>query len=191
VRLESRFLTLLIGCALCTPSQAQSLANAGFDTDLAAWSNPFDRPVAWDPLDATGDPDSGSARVSHPLPGNGGIALALGQCMPVLANQRYRVGAWAQLVAEPPPNVTGELIVRMHATADCSDVAFTAYDVAYTIGTTWERIQGVVPPTALAGSLQVWLGVGKPTGVDETISARFDDVFVIPLPLFVNGFESP
>jgi len=40
-------------------ADAAPVVNAGFDTDLAGWSNPFGRPAAWDPLDSPdclGDP---------------------------------------------------------------------------------------------------------------------------------------
>ena len=171
------------------PGAAFALDNAGFDTDLSVWSNLFNRPVRWDPADASGDPASGSALVDNPFPGNGGAMIALLQCEVVIPNQTYRFGTRAQMLPDAPAGATAEVIASFFMSSDCSDAPLVTYFGASTAATDWNRISGQALANPDAGSIRVSLAVGKEAGVDELASARFDDVFLTMTPLFRSGFE--
>jgi hypothetical protein len=173
------------------PLRVNAVENAGFATDLSSWNNFFGHPAAWDPTDASGNPASGSARISNPFPGNGGALFVLGQCEVAIPNQSYRFGARAQLLAGSAPGVAAEIVASFHLSSDCSDTPLVSHFGSGSYATTWERITGFAPANAQAGSIRVWIALSKEAGVDSVESARFDDVFLTLTPVFRDGFESP
>ena len=173
------------------PLRVNAVENAGFATDLSSWNNFFGHPAEWDPADASGNPASGSARISNPFPGNGGALLVLGQCEVAIPNQAYRFGARAQLLAGSSPGVAAEIVASFHLSSDCSDAQLISHFGTGSYATTWEPITGFAPANAQAGSIRVWIALSKEAGVDSVESARFDDVFLTPTPVFRDGFESP
>jgi hypothetical protein len=187
-----RVRALAIPIALAAlPARAHAVENAGFATDLSSWNNFFGHPAEWDPADASGNAASGSARISHPFPGNGGALLVLGQCELAIPNQSYRFGARAQVLEGAPAGVAAEIVASFHLSSDCSDKPLVNHFGTGSYATTWERISGFAPANAQAGSIRIWIALSKEAGVDSVESARFDDVFLTPTPLFRDGFESP
>jgi hypothetical protein len=189
----ARRIRALVALAALTalPLSAQAVENAGFATDLSSWNNFYGHPAQWDPADASGNPASGSARISNPFPGNGGALLVLGQCEVAIPNQSYRFGARAQLLAGSSPGVAAEVVASFHLSSDCSDSQLISHFGTGSLATTWERITGFAPANAQAGSIRIWIALSKEAGVDSVESARFDNVFLTPMPVFRDGFESP
>lgn len=185
-----RYAAVLACLLISTPAVA--LQNPGFDSDLSSWTNPFDRPVAWDPVDASGDPGSGSANVGNPIvPGNGGALVILAQCVAANPNQGYRFGGLAQLLPDSVGLAAAGLIANTHSSPDCSGAPVQSHFGSFIFGTTWEPVEGLVPAAPETASIRLWLTVSKSTGVNVTTFARFDDLFLVEAPLFTDGFESP
>ncbi len=149
-------MTLLAGLAWVSPgARAQApnlLTNPGFAGDLAGWVVPAT--FTYVPLDSTGQPGSGCAQGRYQ--GVTGLTT-MHQCVPVVPNATYEVGA---TMAAPP----GEFPI-------IAGVSLQAYEDAACAGapaTTW-----LAPQTALA-SPDVWLPVRSTARVgDRAHSAAF------------------
>lgn len=164
--------------------------NAGFDVDLAGWSNPFGRPAAWDLLDALGAPDSGSARVGNDQPGNNATSLVLGQCVPVESGQAHSFSALGRVLPGQPAFVLVRLGAFAHAGADCSDTPVSmTFDDQFSAEADWRLIGGEVPAEPTVQAIALWLGVTKPGGVNEPVFVQFDDVRLVADAIFASGFE--
>lgn len=174
-----------LACAGVAP-----VVNTGFDTDLAGWSNPFGRPAAWDPLDALGEPGSGSARIGNDAPGNNATTLVLGQCVPVLPGQAYRFDALGRVLPDQPAFVFVRLGAYAHASPDCSgDPVSMHFDGQFSADTVWRLIGGEVPAQPSVQAIRVWLAVGKPAGVTAPVFVQFDDVQLLADRIFASGFQ--
>jgi hypothetical protein len=102
VRMIAGTAALLLGVL---PAGAQNLlTNPGFATDLSGWSVGVTFVTAtWQPLDATGQSNSGSASVTNTAQG---LTNGLSQCVPATGGVPYDFGARIEV----PP---GQVIIKV------------------------------------------------------------------------------
>lgn len=170
-------------------AQGNLLANPGFDADLAGWTVQFDRPAEWDVEDRLAAPGSGSARLGHGEPSNGGYANVLSQCVPVTAHGPYLFGAWMRNPAGQPLAGSAIVFLQQHTNGTCSAVS-SNQNTGIATGTSWALRESFAEIFTSTNSVRVSLAVGKPAGTNELHEALFDDVFLVPYdPIFADGFD--
>ncbi|GAB4199953.1 MAG: hypothetical protein Tsb002_35850 [Wenzhouxiangellaceae bacterium] len=164
-----------------SPASAQNLLlNSQFDSDLSDWSILFERPAVWDSMDAGGSASSGSVMITNNINGNGATPLTLAQCVSVLPGQSYPFGAdvffpTGQAASPGEPQV----FVTSYAAADCTGPTTSSFadNTSNSAADSWQRINGQLTTEAGVNSVRVSLGIQKPIGVNDTITAFFDNVF--------------
>lgn len=189
---------LVVLAGVFVPIQAKAagnlLINSDFDADLTGWDNPLARPAQWQPVDAGGDPASGSAHLINDTPvGNDGTLLILSQCMPATAGHVYAFGADLQLPPGQPEFTTAGVFLISYSSGDCSlgELNFQGATLSATSG--WQSVSGELATSPDTQSLILTLGVSKPGSVTVETKAYFDRVYLVDLDddvVFANGFES-
>lgn len=167
---------------------ANHLGNGTFDSDLVAWNHYEDNGIpraVWVDEDANGNPDSGSAEIHHPLPGNGGTRIGLSACLPAVPGQRLVVGGSARMV-DVVEGASPQIWVRGFSIDDCNTnflvntLIMSFHEQATT--TEWAALarEMVIPEGTVR--IEIILGISKDDGVTESAAARFDNVFVVVVP---------
>jgi len=154
------------------------LANPGFDSDLAGWTNRFGRTVSWSPLDAANSASSGSALAVNDSPGSGGTPLTLYQCVTVEPSTTYSFGGRLKVPAGQPPFTYAQVFVQAFASGDCSGEALEQHAVQSTTVEVWEGKSLGITTGPTIHSAYVAFGVSKDSGVTETASGYFDKLFL-------------
>ncbi|HVS02953.1 MAG TPA: hypothetical protein VMT16_09300 [Thermoanaerobaculia bacterium] len=168
--------TLLVALALASPLEAQNLLpNAGFDADVSGWQESIAFiSSSWSPIDAAGDPDSGSAAIT--TTGTvGGQGLLY--CVPVTPGAAYGFGAFVRVPSgqlQTGSGSVGGLFFEAPACAGNTVSGVGTFPIAEPLDE-WVLTQGevVAPPTA--NSMLLTLSVSN-DGSGEPFTALFDDV---------------
>ena len=95
------------------------VSNPSFDTDVTGWAPFAMTTIVWDPLDAHGNPASGSALVSNAstTPGD---ASGSRQCVAgIIGGQAYHIGADILVPSGQAETGTGELLVQWYDQPGC------------------------------------------------------------------------
>ena len=187
--LATRFVCLV---ALSLPLQVLAsdfiFDNGDFDEDLSGWDNPNSRPAMWDPADADGNMNSGSALIGNDLsPSNNATPTVLEQCVRINPNTEVIFGGEVLVGSDQPEGTRGDIILRAFAEADCSESIGSSIFLSGSVTDDWELLEQSVILGPAVKSVRVSLGVRKPGGVTELAEARFDRVFVF-VDSFLEGF---
>ncbi len=158
-------------------AQTELLTNPEFAMDLTGWSNLNDRPAQWDMADATNDPASGSSLLTNTGTSNGGIPLALSQCIRVSTATEYAFGATVRVAQGQPADSTAYVFVQTYQASDCSGNAIQSDSVG-SVATDWLSIGRSLFTTNDTSSIRLSLGVGKPSGESADAAANFDNVYL-------------
>jgi hypothetical protein len=166
------------------------VSNPGFDTDVAGWSALSGATLAWDFLDAAGDPFSGSALVTNlstnPLDGGGAA-----QCIDGLAGaQHYRLSAEINIPSGQLETGSGYLLVQWYGAAGCSSfVGLSESPSVYSTTTdVWATSSIMVQSPLGTQSGRLRLSVLK-NEAGGSLAAHFDNAWLEPA-IFFDGFES-
>ncbi len=195
----SRILAALVLAAVASFSWAQSVVvNGGFSTaaQLEPWVfNPEDpsMSVEWSPLDANGDPDSGSVLIGnhHPNANNG---VTIRQCLPVQAGADYQVGGKVRVPSGPGQSLDDRATVAVRWASDtaCSVFVTGSIGSASTVNAfdTWIQ-RGPTTRTAPANAQSVQVrALASKIAAGGSYFVQFDDLFLIPPDLiFADRFE--
>ena len=175
------------------PRGIGALVNGDFDNDLSGWTNLYSRPAVWDPLDADGDPASGSVLVGNDSAvGNGGTRLVLGQCLPVGGGATVAYGGHILLPTGQPDWTSAAVVVWSFASDNCSLDLLDSYAAnIYEPGVDWQAVQGEATLSAQARSVMLLIGVSKAQGVIIETSGYFNRLYMVIAGdgIFANGFE--
>lgn len=187
-----RTLVVLVALAMAVSAAAQDLVtNGGFDTDVAGWSqtNVGSGYFEWSSLDAAADPGSGSARVvNNDFPA---FSLALVQCVPVTAGQRYDAAATLYIPSGQASSGFTYLRVEWSSLPACGGgwLGTESHPNLTDTGVwTTQSLTGLVAP-ATAEALQIQVFVTKTTTGGQ-LEVNVDDVAVTGPELLRDDFES-
>lgn len=199
-----RFRFLKCICALIalslslTSAQAQLpvetlIPNGDFDTDISGWElNPFlaEPNARWVSEDALDNPASGSAEIDNVGTGNNSTQLGLRLCLPSGTGLSYAAGASARMTTattEGLPSIT----INAYDNADCSGSSLHTTWLIFGYVDSWtDAVESFVTPPGTT-HLQIFIGVAKQSGVEETLSARFDNIYlVVDDGIFADRFQA-
>ena len=178
--MSNRYLVSILGVLLLignAQAQTELLTNPGFAMDLAGWSNLNNRPAQWDAADADNDPASGSALLTNVGTSNGGIPLALSQCIRVSAATEYGIGASARVAQGQPADTTAYVFAQTYQASDCSGNSIQSESIG-SVAANWLSIGETLFTTNDTSSIRLSLGVGKPSGESADAAAYFDNVYL-------------
>jgi hypothetical protein len=182
----------LLFAASAVPAQ-NLVVNGGFDANTAGWQLDGFGTLAWSPLDAGGQPASGSAQLTN-TNANTGNGTLLAHCVEVTPGTLLQLGVKVRV-----PSGVGQTLsnlaygaYRFHAGPGCvSSVTGVVGFGAETPGQldTWqaETTQVIVP----AGATRIEIrGIVIKFVAGSNPVALFDDFTVVPLDVvFASGFE--
>jgi hypothetical protein len=161
------------------PALAQNLiVNPGFATDISSWrvGVTFISAV-WQPLDATGQSNSGSIAITNSFPG---LSNGADQCVPVTAGGHYDFGARvAAAPGSPQPYAVVNVIWSTGPNCGGTPVGNELSTPAIPSGSTVFSGVSATSQVAPAGaqSADVYLSVSEPPGANAAGTAYFDDVY--------------
>jgi len=170
---------------------AQNLVvNGGFESDVGSWVALSDSSLAWDPLDADDDPNSGSALVTNldpdPVDGTGAV-----QCIDGLSGeQSYAFSAKARFPSGQTETGRAYLLIQWRSSPGCTgDVGISESSlVSSSVPDIWLTTSNVVVSPTATQSARLRLSVLK-NAAGGSLDAYFDHVRLEPA-VFGDGFES-
>lgn len=175
-------------------ANAQELVTNGtFDLNTDDWDpqNPTFGPFDYHPLDADGDPGSGSALFTNMYP-DPAVALATTQCVPALpADRDFVFGGTLRIADGMVTTGHGSIQIWFWEDADCTVVVggSAATPGVTTSATGWNRVRATAtaPGSAVAARLTLWNSKDDAAG---ELGIHFDNVTLRPVSVFADGFES-
>lgn len=187
-----KLLLLALALTASWPAIAGNLVvNPGFATDLTPWNafNYFDLTVVWSPLDANGDPASGSVEGTVPIHGTFRGPPYVIQCVTVTPNTRYVVGVKALIPStSAAPTASAGVLANTYPSSDCSGNANVHHLSPVTSAQdTWIDIRHPLQTAADEHSIQLNLRVQAPHGT--LLRSYFDDALILPDDLLASDFE--
>ena len=175
------------------PRGGGALANGNFDNDLSGWDNAYNRPATWDPLDADGDPASGSVLLGNDMAvGNGGTLTVLSQCFLVSGGETVALGGHIRVPTGQPFATGAGVRLAVYSNDDClTDTLANVYADVLEADDAWQAVQDEITLPPLARSMVLALGVKKAIGVTVETHAYFDRVYMVIAGdmIFSDGFE--
>ncbi len=166
------------------------VSNSSFDTDVMGWTALFGASLMWDPLDADGDPLSGSSLVTNidpdPYDGNGAA-----QCIDGLNGERtYGFSADINIPGGQIETGHAYLLIQWYSGAGCSGAIGLAESPQVTSATTdaWVTSSHLAQSPAGTQSGRIRLSVLK-IEAGGSLDAHFDNAW-LEAAIFVDGFES-
>lgn len=185
------FFALINTFALATAQEL--VTNGTFDLNTDDWytQNPTYGPFVHDPLDAGGDPASGSALFTNLYPG-AATDLATTQCVPTLpADRDYVFGGTLRIADGTVTNGHGSIQIWFWEDSNCTTVVGGSMaTLSVTTSTTgWVRVGAIAtaPVSAVAARLTLWNNKDDAGG---ELGIHFDNVFLRTVSIFTDGFES-
>jgi hypothetical protein len=183
------FACVLLLTLVAQPSSAQNLViNGSFDQDVSAWGNPDPPAATWSSPDANGSATSGSAQLLNNSAAAGTRLYVLRQCFVITQSGLYRVEV-AGLVSSQ--TASGRLVVSQinRTSADCSGGFSGSGGYFIQTGAAWQRTQFELPNLVVAGgSIELLIGIEKDAAGGNFVG-NVDDVKLVLIRLFANGFE--
>lgn len=179
---------LMFGIGMQRASAQNLLLNGEFDQDVSAWENPEPLAATWSSLDANASATSGSAQLLNNSSMANSRHYVLRQCIVPTQGGRYRVEV-AGLVSTQ--SAGGRLVVSRidRPSADCSGGASGSGGYFIQVGSTWQGTQFEFQNVVAAGSsIELLIGIEK-DAAGGTFIAHVDEVRLVAMPLFVDGFE--
>lgn len=174
-------LFLAIGTFVAAPARAEGnrILNPGFDEGLSEWDNPNNRPGDWDPRDFAGNPDSGSALLTHDGVSNNAVPGVLEQCHQVEPSTEYTFGHQVFVPPGQPENTEGSMFAITYADENCPGSGSLQIKNAQAgeVGE-WVTVSNTLVTDPDTRSLEIRLGVWKPGGEDAPAAAYLDNIFL-------------
>ncbi len=162
---------------------ASHLVNGGFDSNLVAWTNELPGFIAmsWSPADATGNPESGSVRVTNSVPAAGGAGSGPEQCVALTPGSTVSITVRMRIPPGQSATATVNPQVYAHPSGDCSGSSSAGQGLSMrgpSLPDTWETQTAMwtVPPGIHSAKLMLWISKTTAAG---TFTAYFDDVSVV------------
>lgn len=187
-RLAIVFLTMVMVASVV---QSQNLLpNSTFDSDVAGWLAGSESTVGWDPLDANGDPLSGSALVTN-LDVDPNDSTGAYRCIDGLADDTfYRFGADILIPGGQIETGHAYLLVQWYGGAGCSGfLNLTESPIVLTsTPDEWFAVSKVAASPSGTQSGRLRLSVWK-NEAGASLDAHFDNVLMEAV-LFIDGFET-
>jgi len=177
---------LVLYCGLCSlllaagsaSAQTELLSNPNFTMDLSGWANDNDRPAQFDSLDSQNDPASGSARLTNVGTSNGAVPIVLTQCQRVSAGTEYGYGGIVNVPSGQPADTSAQIIIYSYQSTDCSGASLQFDSISSGAVSTWLAIGRTLFTANGASSVQIGLGVLKPSGISADAQALFDNMYL-------------
>ncbi|MEJ8567667.1 hypothetical protein [Elongatibacter sediminis] len=179
---QSKMLPVLLGLLGLAFSQALSaqinlVRNAELDDNIDYWLNPYDRPAEWNSADHEGSNSSGSAKLTNTGTSNGGVSLAIEQCIPARPDTQYEVGGHIQIPANQPDQTTAYLFAYTYESGDCEGSKASTHELSANGVNVWTRVTDVFFTGHNVTSIKIILGVSKPGGETADAAGLFDGLF--------------
>jgi hypothetical protein len=167
--------------------QESLLTNPSFAADVAHWSADAGASLTWDPRDALGAADSGTARLSaasSAVDTVGSSLVTAGQCISVTGGQI--VIAYANALVEDAQDDTGKaaIYVDFYDAAGCGGASSSSFSTPQpldAVAGTWLTLKAALLTSAATHSARVMLALEKPLQA-QSFHARFDNVLIKSQP---------
>jgi len=202
--IRSATVPLLVASALAAAAPLAAfdggmLVNGDFFGSTSSWlhTNPTTGALSYQGVDATGEPGSGSARITNYAPINFAGDDAY-QCVTgILPGESYSFGGQIYIVTNDARTGYATIHVSFHETSNCSTAPLpggsTPQVTTATMGT-FRPVRGpdvVAPQGALAAKVTLHTLKNE---ADFVLQFHFDDVFLCavsePCEIFADDFES-
>lgn len=157
------------------------LAPGTFDQNLAPFAPVAGQEalVRWSADDARGAAHSGAARLTHPLTGDDATLVVMDYCFTPVPGAEYRLGGQARLVLEQP----GAQVRVSARTFSQGCVLFEEYlgHGSFAVGSAAWDAGAFTFRAPVAGNhpVRITVGIQKALGVDATVEALVDDLFLV------------
>lgn len=167
------------------PDCSETIANnADFKQDVQGWLAETDVTLTWDPMNAAGDPPSGSAVVASTgvidANATGAALRAASQCLPVAGKRLVTVYANARVDAGQDPDGHAEVDVFFFNAPGCTGNLASSFSTPQPLDAmpgVWLNLKAGSVSGELAQSMLVKLALSKPFRA-ASFGARFDNVLV-------------
>jgi len=167
------------------------LSNGTFELDVAGWAPVLDTIIMWDPMDADGNPSSGSAMVTNPADYQ--TTRGAQQCSEVLeGDTEYLLRAMVLIPGMQPAGGRGYLRVYVYPQPNCGgnpELNLFSSEVYSATPDQWLRSTLALTTQPSAQSALVRLTVTTDTG-GGYLDVAFDNVGLLYAEVFEDGFES-
>lgn len=171
-------LGLIVSLTASGASAQNLLTNSNFDKDLAGWTSSPSSAATWDPLDVSGSPTSGSARIVGSSGGQG----SLSQCVTVTTGLTYALVVNMRV----PPGQPGPGIAffgyNLYTGAGCTG-AINGGETTKGLASTESWVTGAILDAkefsgTVAKTARISLYVNSSAG--SSFSANFDSIIFAP-----------
>lgn len=169
------------GISDCSETLAK---NADFKQDVQAWLAETDVTLTWDPMNAGGNPPSGSALVASigviDANATGAALRAASQCLPVTGKRLVTVYANARVDPGQDPDGHAEVDVFFFDAPGCTGNLASSFSTPQPLDAmpgVWLNLKAGSVSGELAQSMLVKLALSKPFRA-PSFQARFDNVLV-------------
>ncbi len=187
-RLDVVLLTMVMAAPIV---HAQNLLpNPTFDSDVAGWLASAGSTVGWDPLDANGNPLSGSALVTN-IDADPNDSEGAFRCIEGLTGETaYQFGADILIPGGQIETGNAYILVQWYGGAGCSGFLNLTESpiVLTTTPDEWFAVSKVATSPTGTQSGRLRLSVWK-IEAGGSLAAQFDNVWMEAV-LFVDGFET-
>ncbi|GEM_PF-6094616 len=195
-------LAVIVNSLMLGPLNAQDrVVNGQFDQNLSGWElfsgTNVNVSAVWSPIDATGDPASGSAELRDLDTGDGGSQTVFIQCVDVSnAPSTLPWEVSAQVIVEGEPWLRTSIWFTEHPGAQCSGGTLGPglfREVNFS-DPTWQTVSGdYIIQASTADSIRIAILIEKPASAGTGGLARVDGISLgsIEDELFTDRFQSP
>lgn len=167
------------------------VTNSDFDADVTGWTTGSTATIVWHPLDADGNPLSGSAVVTN-LSTTPGDSSGARQCIEgIVGGEFYRAGAEILVPSGQSETGRANVLIQWYVVPGCSSQLGSSStpwiddltpDVWLNTANTF-----AAPPGVQAARLRLSVEKDQDSGI---LDAHFDGVEFAKEQLFSDGFES-
>ena len=164
-------------CQCGVPSASNLVPGAGFDHDIAGWSDGFMLDKTWQADDGSACPTSGSMHLHAQFRTNPGQSTGVGTflCVPAQAGVEYNFGAW--LRTYPNTGSGGALFLFFTKSPTCDSATQISGTQNYPVaGGAFAHAGGTITAPAGTNGVQVWFTV------DFGHDLEVDNVYFSPAP---------
>lgn len=191
-RMSTVLIAIILSVSMPVAASGDNVVSNGtFNVDVADWIPRADATIDWSPLDAAGNPGSGSGLVANIA--NIPTAMGANQCANGLeGGKEYVLQSMIYIPGGQANTGNGYISIRLYDQPDCqgnqilSDFSSQVYT---TTPDQWLESSRMLAAPQAAQSALVWLSVTKNEDVGS-LDMAFDNVSLSAIEIFVDGFES-
>jgi hypothetical protein len=167
--------------------QETRLSNPSFKADVTHWNADAGASLTWDPRDALGASDSGTALLtaaSSAFDAGGSSLVTAGQC--VLISGGQIVIAYANAFVDDGQDSSGNaaIYVDFYDASDCTGMTTSSFSTPQPLDAStgkWLTLKAALLTSAATHSARVMLAIEKPFAT-QSFHARFDNVLLKTQP---------